>query len=285
MNSLAGINANTSLANIGALGGVVPSTALLKAELSLSSGGLFDNSSTVVELSGLGRLLSAATLFQEHLQALKPGTATSGGGTNFGTDFASLAAEVQSFVDAFNGLQDTIANVGSPNILPGGGDFLGGGNMFAQGLSQALDTQAQADYANGTSTLTKLSQLGIAFQPATLPGGGGRLSIDLSALQSAFNTDAAGAFSLLSKAADAFGNLGGNFAIQGSRQYSTLATLAQFSSSISLLDGGLFSTTQTGGNLGLFDNLLFTEALSGDANIRQTVRAISAYSIVANLFG
>ncbi|MCK9200783.1 MAG: flagellar filament capping protein FliD [Gallionella sp.] len=277
MDSLSGINANSLLANIFASGVITPSTALRAS--SLSSGILFDNSSTVVELSGLGRALSAATQFQEHLLALKPGSATSGGGTNFGTDFASLAAEVQSFVDAFNGLQDTIADVGETNTLSGGNV------SFAQGLSQSLDAQAQSDYANGSSALTNLSQLGITFQPATLPGGGGSLSIDLSELQSAFDTDAAGAFSLLSEAANAFGELGGSFAAQGARQYSSLATLAQFSSNMTLFGDGLFTPTQSSGNIGLFDNLLLAEALTSGANIQQTVRAISQYTLVANLFG
>lgn len=277
MDPLAGINANSSLANIFAIEGIAPSTALRASGLGLSSGILFDNSSTIVELSGLGRLLSAATRFQEHLLALKPGTATSGGGTNFGTDFASLAAEVKSFVDAFNGLQDTIADVGTTNLLPGGN------TVVSQGLSRSLDAQVQADYANGTSTLTNLSQLGITFQPAVFPGGGGRLSIDLDALQSAFDADAAGAFSLLSEAANSFADLGGSFVVQGTRQYSYLAALAQFSSSMTLFGEGLFTPTQ--GGIGLFDRLLLAETLTSGANIQQTVRAVSQYEIVANLFG
>lgn len=276
MNSLTGISANGSIANIFASRVIAPSAVLRITELSPSSGILFNSSSTTVELSGLGRLLSAATRFQEHLLALKPGSATSGGGTNFGTDFASLAAEVQSFVDAFNGLQGTAADVGATNALSGGSA------TFAQGLSQTLDAQAQAGYANGSSALTRLSQLGITFQPATLPGGGGRLSIDLDALQSAFDTDAEGAFSLLSEAADAFGELGGSFAAQGTRQYSSLAALAQLSSSMTLFGGGLFASTQGSG--GLFDNLLLADALTSGANIQQTVRAISQYTLVANLF-
>jgi len=280
MNSLTGINANTPVANIFASGVIAPSTALRTTDLSLSSGILFDNSSTTVELSGVGRLLSAATRFQEHLQALKPGSETSGGGTNFGTDFASLAAEVQSFVGAFNGLQGTIADVGATNIT---NIVPSGGTTFVQGLSRSLDAQAQADYANGSSELTKLSQLGITFQPATLLGGGSKLSVDLDALRSAFDADADGAFSLLSEAANAFGELGGSFAAQGARQYSSLAALAQLSSSMTLFGGGLSTSTQ--GSTDLFGNLLLAEALKNGANIQQTVRAISQYTLVSNLFG
>jgi hypothetical protein len=277
MDPIAGINVNSPLANIFASGLIAPSSVLRAS--GFSSGVLFDNSSTVVELSGLGRLLSAATRFQEQLLALKPGSATSGGGTNFGTDFASLAAEVQSFVDAFNGLQANIADIGATNILPGGSA------AGAQGLSRSLDAQVQADYANGSSALTNLSQLGITFQPATLPGGGGKLSIDLDALQTAFDADAGGAFSLLSEAANAFGELGGNFAEEGARQYSSLASLTQFSSSMTLFGDGLFSAGQSSGSISSFDNQLLAEALASGANIRQTVRAISQYTLVANLFG
>jgi len=279
MNSVTGINASNPLANIFASEVITPSTALRASGLSLSSEILFDNSSTTVELSELGRLLSAATRFQEHLLALKPGSATSGGGKNYGTDFASLAAEVQSFVDAFNGLQNTISDVGATNILSGGS------TTVVQDLRQALDAQAQADYANDSSALTKLSQLGITFHPPTLPGGGGKLSIDLDALQSAFDTDASGAFSLLSEAANAFGELGGNFAKQGTRQYSSLASLAQFSSSMTLFGDVFFTPAQSRDNIGLFDNLLLAEALTSGTSIRQAVRAISQYTLVANLFG
>lgn len=275
MDPISGINTYSPLAGIFASGLVSPSTALRSS--SLSSAALFEQPSTVVQLSGLGQLLSTATRFQEHLQALKPGSATSGGGTNFGTDFASLAAEVQSFVDAFNGLQGTIADVGATNTLSGGNV------TFAQGLSQSLDGQTQAAYANGSSSLTTLSQLGVSFQPSSLPGEGGRLSLDLEALRSAFDADAEGAFSLLSKAADAFGELGGSFVTQGTRQYSSVAALAQLSSSTTFLGGGLFSSTQ--GSADLFNNLLLAGALSGGANIQQTVRAISQYTLVSNLFG
>jgi hypothetical protein len=277
MDPISGIGSSSLLASLYASGAIAPATALRATGAGFSSNVFFSDPSTSVELSGLGRLLSAATRYQDHLQALQPGSATSGGGTNFGTDFASLAAEAQSFVDAFNGLKGIVADVETTNSLSGG-------NLaFARGLSQSLDAQTQVAYANGGSALTGLSQLGIEFQPSPFAGGGGRLSLDLDALRSAFDADAEGAFSLLSKAADAFGELGGNIAAEGSRQYSSVAALAQLSSSTTFLGGGLFSPTQ--GSSDLFGNLLLAGALTGGANIQQTVRAISQYTLVANLFG
>lgn len=276
MDPIAGINSSSLIASIYASGAINPSTALRATGSSLSSSAFFSDPTTSAELSGLGRLLSAATRYQDHLQALQPGTATSGGGTNFGTDFASLAAEAQSFVDAFNGLKGIVADVETTNGLSGG-------NLaFSTGLSQSLDTQTQATYANDGSSLTSLSQLGIEFQPSSFAGGGGRLSLDLEALRSAFDADAEGAFSLLSKAANAFGDLGGSIAAEGSRQYSSVAALSQFSASMTLFGSGLFSTTQ--GNNDLFDSLLLSGALSGGNN-RQAILAISQYSLVSNLFG
>lgn len=276
MDAISGVGPNSLLASLYASGAIAPPTALRATGSSVSSSVFFSDPGTTVELSGLGRLLSAATRYQDHLQGLQPGTATSGGGTNFGTDFASLAAEAQSFVDAFNGLKSIVADVETTNGLSGG-------NLaFSRGLSQSLDTQAQAGYTNGASSLTSLSQLGIEFQPSLFDGGGGRLSLDLEALRSAFDADAEGAFSLLSKAADAFGDLGGSIAAEGSRQYSSLAALSQFSSSMTLFGSGLFSPGQ--GNRDLFNNLLLSGALAG-GNAQQTIRAIGQYSLVEHLFG
>jgi hypothetical protein len=276
MDAISGVGSSSLLASLYASGAIAPATALRATGTSLSSSVFFSDPSTSVELSGLGRLLSAATRYEDHLQALQPGSATSGGGTNFGTDFASLAAEAQSFVDAFNGLKGIVADVETTNGLSGGS------LAFSRGLSQSLDTQTEATYANGSSTLTRLSQLGIEFQPSPFAGGGGRLSLDMEALRSAFDADAGGAFSLLSKAADAFGDLGGSIAAEGSRQYSSVAALSQFSTSLTLFGSGLFSPTQD--NNGLLDNLLLSGALSGGNN-RQALLAISQYSLVSSLFG
>ncbi|MEN6586781.1 MAG: flagellar filament capping protein FliD [Sulfuricella sp.] len=261
MDPLLGITANTPLIGIAANRAVSPTAALLSAELSLFSPGLFSGASTVVDISGQGQLLSAATIFQEQLQTLQPGTATSGGGQNFGTDVTSLAAEAQHFIDTFNGLQSSVSNIGAT-----------GGLLFGSGLVQSLDAQVQQNFVNGESALTRLSQLGIGFQPDPVTGGG-ILSIDLDTLKSAFNSDATGAFSLLAKAATALGDTAGIFVRQAASQFSILDTLVQGTGG-----NGAFSS--------IFANsLLASGSLAGGANLQQVVLAMNQYALVSTLLG
>lgn len=270
MDPLLAINSGTTLSGISASSAVTPSFRVLATELSLFAPDVFNNSSTVVALSGMGQLLSAVATFQDQVQSLQPGTPTSGGGQNFGTDFASLAAETQSLVDSFNGLQSNIANISATSNL------LGGSVSNASSLVQSLNAQAQAVYTNGDSTLTSLSQLGINFVPSTTPGEGGTLSIDLSKLQSAFNTDATGAFSLLSEAANAFNDLAGNFVSEGDNQSASLALLAQ----TALLGNSFFgatSQTQTGD--------IFNLLTTGTLTPARVALAISEFTTVSGILG
>jgi hypothetical protein len=272
MNPVLGINSSTPLTSIGTNNTVSPTAGLLASELSLATQGLFGNASTIVDLSGQGQLLSAAVAFQTQLNALQPGTATSGGGQNFGTDFASLAAEVQSFVDAFNGLQNVIASINST------GNLLGTSVTGASGLVQSFNAQAQANFGNGNSTLTNLAQLGIEFHPSPIPGAGGSLSVNLSTLQSAFNTSATGAFSLLTTATNAFNNLVGNFITQAGSS----AAQAQTSIGAEVLANSLFSQAQGNGDL---STLLAIESLTGVSNLQQVIITMNEYNLVSGLLG
>jgi uncharacterized protein YukE len=282
MDTLLGIGAVSSPFNVGMIGANAQSVSLLAAELSLSTPDLLNNTSAIVNLSGEGQLLTAAATFQDQLRSLQPGTATSGGGQNFGTDLASLSAETQSFVDAFNGLQSTISNISESS------NYLGGNVTGASGLVQSLNTLAQTNYSTGNPMLSNLSQLGIIFKPSLIPGGAGSLSINLSTLQSAFNANATDAFSLLSNAASAFGNLAGNFVGQAGNQYSSLAALAQASpiagSLTDYLASSLFSQAQSNGGLNL-NNILLNESLNGTISFQQAVLASNEYSMVSSLLG
>lgn len=266
MDPLLGITANTPLISIATNGAVSPTASLLASELSLFSSGLFGGASTIVQLSEQGQLLSAAATFQEQLQALQPGTATSGGGQNFGTDVASFAAEAQNFIDTFNGLQNNVANISGTSGL------LGAGVLGGSGLVQSLNSQVQRNFVNDDSALTRLSQLGIEFQP-DLVTGGGTLSLDLATLKSAFNSDATGAFSLLAKAATALGDTTGNFLVQAASQFSVLDTLVQGSSG----NGALSSI--------IADSLLASGSLAGEANLQQVILAMNQYALVSTLLG
>jgi hypothetical protein len=274
MDYLSGITAYTPLAGISPSGTV--SSAALTSGLDFLTSDALGSSSTFVELSGLGQLLSAAATFQDQLQSLQPGTATSGGGQNFGSDLASLAAESQSLVDAFNGLQSSIANINGTSGL------LGGGVTGTSDLAQSLGALAQSNYGNGDSSLTNLSQLGITYTPSLIAGNGGSLSIDLATLQSAFNTDAAGAFSLLASAANALAGQAGSFVSEAGGQYSALAALTQTTSLTGSATSNLLSETQSGGLN--FGNVLLSQSLNGNISLQQAILAMDEYSLVSSLF-
>lgn len=273
MDSLSAINTNLLLAGIPAPGTITPADALLTSAL-IGPLGLGGSSLTFAGISETGQLLSAVSAFQDTLQALRPGTATSGGGQNFSTDFASLAAETQNFVDAFNAAQKAIANVNTGNGLQTGG------SSTASNLAQAFNTQVQANFSNGNSPLTALSQLGIEFQPALLPGQSSTLSINLSTLQSAFNTNAAGAFSLLEKAGSALGSLANSFINQYGQQYSSLAALTQSPLGATLLANGLSPQAQAANAV---FGLLSSQSLSGGISLQQALTALNEYTTVSSL--
>jgi hypothetical protein len=274
MSTLSGITASTPFLYPGISAAANPGEALLAAEAGLTPAGLPGNTSTIVELSGESQLLFAVAAFQDQLQSLQPGTASSGQSGN-STDLASFAAEAQSFVDAFNGLQNTLAGISSTSTL------LGGSVPDASNLSQSLNALARADFTNGNSGLTELSQLGIEFQPSPLPGQQGRLSLNLGTLQAAFNADAKGAFSLLATVVNSLGEMAGSLANQAGRQLSSLATLAQVTADSSLLsDSLLFQNASSVNGLG---STLALDALTGNTNLQQVASAINEYTLISGL--
>lgn len=284
MSSVLGINATSSPFSINTSNTVALTSALVAPQqANLVASGLLGGSSTVVELSGLGQVLSAAIAFKEQLAALQPGTATSGGGQNFGTDIASLAAEAQSFVDAFNGLQSNIANSGVSSLF-------GGSSALGSGLASGLDTAVQGNFANGTSTLGNLAQIGITFRPAQFPGGS-NLSVDLAKLKSAFQSDPEGSFSLLGQAATSLGGLANDFVTQATPQVSGLRLLAQTVASSQFADNSQLSLGQTNGSFNFADLLaLEMDFSNGQGNsaaptLRQSFLAMSQFNLVSTLLG
>ena len=276
MNAILGINA--ALPTVGISGAITPT--LLASELSISTQSIFSGASSFVELSGMGQLLSATANFQDQLRSLKPGTANSSGGMNYGTDLASLAAETQSFVDTYNKLQNSIANANNTSSL------LGRSITGAAALAQSLSTLAQASYTNAGSNLTNLAQLGILYQPDFTGGTGGSLSINLNTLKAAYNSDATGAFALLAKAANAYADLANNFVGQAQNQYTSLSALAQTSSVIGAISSNSSNNflsqalTDTSYNP---TSILYSELTSGKISLQQAVLAINEYSFVSNL--
>jgi hypothetical protein len=137
-----------------------------------------------VEISGLGQLLSASTLFE---------TGISNAANQAG--FPAVLAATQIFVDALNNFLQTDslqnASAGSP------------GNQFMQ----VLNTPA----SSGKSIIASLSGIGINYQPAASQNDTGRMSIDFKTLQSAFNVSPTGTGSLLTKATLSIGQFATKF--------------------------------------------------------------------------
>lgn len=264
MDPISNINPNLYLANILANDAVTPSYGLLSAELSLSTPGIFNNSSTYVGISTRGQLLSAAVLFQNTLRlsaAAEP-------------DIESLTGTAQRLVDSFNHLQLSVADLSVTNGFPATGI------AAASSLTQPLNEQAQANYANGDSSLTQLSQLGITYQAPVFPGATASLSLDPDTLQAAFESDAAGAASLLSEATSAFSDVAGRFISQSGSQYASLDALLQSTSDYTLL----FNNPPRQNFNDLF-SLLSSQPQTGDRNWSNVFSAINEYNLVSQLFG
>jgi hypothetical protein len=226
------------------------------------------SASVFVEISGLGQLASATAGFQTAVAALLPGG--SGIGQNFGGDLSGVAAQAQFLVDAFNGLQSTLAS------LTGAGGPLAGDALAAQIASQ-LNAQATATFSNGSSNLTTLAQIGIAFQPAA--SGGGSLNIDMAALEAAFQADPAATMALLSQAASAFNGLAGGFIAQTGSQLSAMSMqIAAEAVQQSLLVNALRDMT------GLIGASASSGSGSGDTMGLATLLALESYSSLGNHF-
>ena len=231
------------------------------------SGSIPFGTSAIVELSGLGQLLAATSTFQDALANLQPGSADSGLGQNFGTDFGSLAAEAQNFVDSFNALQNALAGLQS-----GAGPLTG--DALAAQFAQALGDQATATFTNGTGPTT-LADIGIAQSDS------GTLSIDLQALQTAYQANASGTFSLLAQAAQSLGQVAAGYADQAGAESATLGSVAQLGSGLSLLFG---SDLTASNNFGLADLLALSSLSSGNATtLTQQLLALNEFNLISNL--
>ncbi|BAL25309.1 flagellar filament capping protein FliD [Azoarcus sp. KH32C] len=269
--------------NLFGLGSINPVSATL-AQGSTSSLAALTGSSTVVQISELGHLLSSIVAFQDSLSALHPGSTDSGLGNNFGTDFGSLAAEAQSFVDAFNGLQTDISPFGGIDGGSGLFGILSGSSQTTQ-INNALNERFASTFDNGNSGLTHLADIGIQLQASPIPGLGGRASIDLAKLKSAFDGDPAGSFSLLSKAVESFGTLASGFTGDTSNG-SLIGSLLRINAaqqSLGLL--GAFTGSQTG--LQGASDLLALASLSGGTTSSQAqlLSAMNQFTLVSSLLG
>lgn len=270
MDSIQGLGSYAAIYAVNQNTAVNLANDLLAAELTPLSQGLFGGTSSIVDTSGAGQLLSAASVFQDSLTGLQANIAANGIGP------ANAASVANTLVEAFNTLQAGIA--GSAGL----GNPFGGGTLDGTNLAQALDSQALASYPNGNSSLTSLSQIGIGFQPAQ-GFGTGALSLNQDTLQSAFTSDPAGAASLLSQAVDSFASLANTFVAQAGSQYAALSSLMQFTAFDSLFNPGQTSSL-LGGYFGLFGWQNQPQNNLSGADTRNVLLALTNYLAVSQLF-
>jgi hypothetical protein len=263
------------LFGLGALSPVASTFSTTATSLSALGGG-----STVVQLSSLGQFLSAVAAFQGGLSVLQAGSSDSGIGQNFGTDFGSLVAETQFFVDTVNGLQRTL------NELTIVGGTFAAPSAFTQ-LTADLAERFAAVFDNGDSALTTLSDLGIEFQPAALPGFAGSLGIDLAKLKSAFDADPEGSFSLLALAVDSFEELAADIIAPSTGASSILSAQLQIATaqlSLNLFgdDEGMARSTLRG----MTDLLTLASLGQGQSDTQaHLLIAMNEFSLVSSLLG
>lgn len=263
--------------NIQAVAAATASTPSLLSSLASGTTLGLSSTSSIVELSGLGRVFSSLATFQARLAPLRP----EGGGIaqNFGADFAGAFAGAQSLVGSFNGLQETLAGIRSSAF-----DGLSGG-VLAGEITQSLNVLAATPLDTGAGQSATLESVGILFQPPLAPGLPGTLAVDRPTLEAAFAADESGTVALLEQAAQGLAGQSGGFAEQlgtGGLQNVILAFGATDQTQ-SLLGGD-----STGSARIAFANLFALEAANvgnpeGVATLGRQLVALSQYSVISSL--
>jgi hypothetical protein len=152
---------------------------------------------TTVDLSPLGRFLSATSLFQKKLIELQV-SSTSVPDSQAGT-FGEVAAATTAFAVAFNELQ--ASSLDGTDAETGRGESLAG--LFAR----QFGAETSAAGANQGSALDSLASIGVRFNADPTVDPDARLTVDLPLLQVALEVDPATTTALLERAGAAFGTL------------------------------------------------------------------------------
>lgn len=152
---------------------------------------------TTVDLSPLGRFLSATSLFQKKLVALQAAsTSVPDSGT---TTSGEVAAATTAFAVAFNEFQ--AGSLGATDAGTGGGESLAG--LFAR----QFGAETSAAGSDPDSALASLASIGVRFNADPTADPDARLTVDLPVLQVALEVDPATTTALLERAGAAFGAL------------------------------------------------------------------------------
>ena len=186
---ISSVSVTSSPVGLSTLTGVTPAVLqLLSSESSATVSSIFASSSTVVQVSGTGQLLSAVSAFTNALDALQanPADATP----------ASVRATAQGLANAFNGLQDNVSN--AQTIF---GSLTS--SVPVDQFSLTLNGLATAAIATGTASLGNLQSIGIELQSTVSLRTGATdfaLSLNQNTLNAAATADPAGTQALLDQA-------------------------------------------------------------------------------------
>lgn len=197
------------------LAGITPvAFQLLTTGTTTAVSSTFDSASSLVELSGVGQLLSAVSAFRSKLETLQNGSSD--------TSQAGISATAQNFVDAFNGLRD---NIGSLQTLF---QALPGTSLVDQ-LSLSLNEAATKTIASGSSSIDSLGRIGITLQTSASPdtATSTTLQIDQNRLNTAVAADPAGTRALLDQVTQSFLELAAGFEAQATGASISLSNLTQ----------------------------------------------------------
>lgn len=143
--------------------------------------------SSIVDVSGLGQLLSAVAESRSRLEALQASDDTSQAG---------VLANAEGFVDAFNKLLE-----GSSSLQNLFGSLTG--TLLNDQLALSLNELASAAIASGAASLASLQDIGIVLETTAASASaapGFALRVDENALSAAVTSDPAGTAALLDQA-------------------------------------------------------------------------------------
>ena len=161
-------------------------------------------SASIVDVSKLGQLLSASTRLESPPIAADAVDRVAEQGASTGVDdgFARLVAAAQAFVEVFNDFQTgQTSNVQDPLVAP-----------LQNVLLIAINELPAWD--NENTLLASLAQVGINVQDAPSAVDSAQLTIDLTALESAFNANPAATSASVAQAFQAIGQIAAQLASQ-----------------------------------------------------------------------
>jgi hypothetical protein len=172
---------------------------------------------SIVDLSNLGQLLSASSVLQQQAASVGAADAAEAVGeqnpsANVDDGFGRLLAAAQLFVGAFNQFQSSnINDIADPLVASFQNPLL----VAINGLPPSSGSESESGSVEGQSLFAGLSQVGFSFQNgASNPAGNAQLTIDPSALESAFNANPAQTSALLTQTFQTIGQLAATVAGQ-----------------------------------------------------------------------